>query len=175
MTGKEAPSGKGRSPTRDWVPDILRVLADGPAYSTEIAKRLGTSRYNLYRYLDNLEEEGLVDHDIVGRMKLYRLTETGMAEAGNMFEMNREIRQSIKESIIESDLPMHIQAFTQYQEAPKMKREERRTNTAVVPVPGVGPYRDILNEMIYKMEKEEVLKEFEEIEYIVLVGPKRRR
>ena len=171
MSEREGSSGKGRSPTRDWVPDILRALADGPAYSTEIAKRLGTSRYNLYRYLDNLEVEGLVDHEIVGRMKLYRLTKVGAFEAEEMSEVKGRIYRSVEPMDAGADLPMHINAFTA---APRVEERERRTHVASVPVPA-GPYRDIINEVLYKMEREDVLEEFEEIDYLVLVGPKRRR
>ncbi len=122
-----------------------------------------------------MEDEGLVEHDIVGRMKLYRLTKVGEFEADEKLQMKGKAYKSVEPRNVEVDMPMHINAFTSFAAPPREEERERRTHVASVPVPTAGPLRDVIDEAFYKMEKEDVLEEFEEIEYLVVVGPKRRR
>ena len=60
---------------------ILVHLVDGPAYPTELADELGTTRANLSNHLTCLRECGLVTATAEGRRVRYDLADDRLADA----------------------------------------------------------------------------------------------
>ena len=52
---------------------ILNRLKDEPATTVDLEEVTGETRYNLYHHLTVLEENGLIRHEMRGRIKEYRL------------------------------------------------------------------------------------------------------
>ncbi len=71
-------------------PYILKLLSEKPAHAyilrKEIEKKFGFKPGNVtaYRVLYSLKKEGLVEETQKGRIKIYRLTESGEKELENV-------------------------------------------------------------------------------------------
>ena len=167
---------KGKAPPHDWVPEILEVLMEGPTHVPDLEERLGTSRYNLYRHLNNFENEGLVRAETIGKkMKVYHLTERGRMEAENILGRDTDEQEVLMYSKPASAPPMMINALTT---APVMKEappRERETKVEKIRVPKGGNKQEMALNLVYEIGNERQAGEFEEIEYIIVVGKKWRR
>jgi len=58
--------------------DVLRTISRGVAKPTNIMYRSNLSWGTLMRILDLLTEEGLVEFEIIGKRKIYRITRKGL-------------------------------------------------------------------------------------------------
>ncbi|MFI1578515.1 PadR family transcriptional regulator [Embleya sp. NPDC020630] len=125
---------------------LLKLLDESPRHGYEVIRLLhdrflglySPSAGTVYPRLAKLEQEGLVEHDVEGGRKVYRITDAGRAELAARQEELTQLEAQIRESVYERAREIRDEVRTSAQnlreELGRAAREVRKS-----PRPAVEP------------------------------------
>lgn len=187
-------------PLTETEADIINYLykhMDRSPYAAEIAKDLKISKATMYRNLDSLEMKGIVEKELKGRMKFYKLsgrwkevaeaaklvTETDEAPLLSIFHMkirslmNRELEileQIGKEEIVSTKLNRQIVQSRQEESNLDKEFERRKTDIQreiglVVEIPRIAAFRGLksFEDLVTRVSYEEQQDFMEDVESLL--------